>query len=164
MTLNYNSSLHPLIITPWLQRRQCKLCIHWWEISVMETRTRSVKWKIWVTMPVSWWDIMIKYVLNDVCQIIHSLNNLFHYLTQVSILRAPLTKRINQLIWLDWIPNNGLTKQSHVTCSHQKMTTLLIFFAKKNWEFLETNATTDEGMQYVARHCWSTMEIIPGWL
>ncbi len=39
-----------------------------------------------------------KVRFNDVCQIIHSLNNLFRYLTQVSILRASLTRRINQLI------------------------------------------------------------------
>ncbi len=64
-TLNYNLSLQPLIITPLLQQRQYKLCIHWWEISVAEARTRSVRWKIWVTMLVYWWDITTRYIVQD---------------------------------------------------------------------------------------------------
>jgi hypothetical protein len=46
------------------------------------------------------------------------------------------------------------TNQSHVTFFHRKMTTFFSkFFTHNNFKtFLETNATTTDGMQLVAKH------------
>ncbi len=107
-TLNYNLSLHPLIITPLLQQREYKLCIHWWGISVREARTRSVRWNIWVqcmfTGRISQQGTLCKILSNQSCYD-------FFFLTQVSIFRDSLSITKNQLTWLDWIHVNGVRKQ-----------------------------------------------------
>ncbi len=151
--INFNLSLHPLIITPWLRPRLFKLCTHWWETSVTETKARSVKWKKWVTMPVFWWDITIRYVL----QIWFKLLTLWIICSIISHFffsstgKPPYQKSESvDMIRLNpqQLQNKSVTRNLFPPTEDY----FLKLFPINYKVFFQTNATTYEGMQMVARH------------
>ncbi len=61
--LHSNLSWRLWIITHWMHQWHIKLSTLWWETTAMGTRTKLVNRKIWVTIPLCWLGITIRYVL-----------------------------------------------------------------------------------------------------